>query len=104
MIWPALVATTMSAMVASSVSPDDRLDAPATAAFLTADALAGALIGKIGGSTGTIKGATIFLVGSESVIEVDDKTQGPLYLTINDIPAGMKDNSGSLKVTISDSL
>jgi hypothetical protein len=59
----------------------------------------GALIGKIGGSISSIDDATIFLVGSYSVLTLD-KQAGPLYLTINDAPAFLSDNSGELKVTI----
>jgi hypothetical protein len=59
----------------------------------------GALIGKIGGSGASSDDSEIFLVGSVAVITID-KTQGPLYLTINDAPEFFGDNDGSLEVTI----
>lgn len=68
--------------------PDGDLESPGTP------------IGKISGSTGAVKNADAFLVGSYAVIESDEKKQGPLFLTINDVPAGIQGNRGSLRVTI----
>jgi hypothetical protein len=59
----------------------------------------GALIGKIGGSNNAIDDAAIFLVGSYAVITLEKQT-GPLYLTINDAPEFLSDNTGELKVRI----
>src|ERR1035437_4230851 len=64
--------------------PDGDLAAKAVEAALSTDALTGALIGRIGGSSGSVKNAATFVVGSEAVIEIDEKTRGPLYLTMND--------------------
>jgi hypothetical protein len=72
---------------------------PATCLF--PDAPAGALIAKIGGSSaGKSDGTKLFVVGSYCVIELDDKTKGPLYLTMNHDPMSSLERGGSLKVTI----
>ncbi len=67
---------------------------------LSQDALVGALIGKLGGSSASVKNSNAFVVGSYCVLEVAETSKGPLYLTINDLPAGMGDNSGKLLVSI----
>jgi hypothetical protein len=69
--------------------------------LLTGKAPIGALIAKIGGSNITAQDADIQVVGSLAVIVVQDKTSGPLYLTINDALGCFDDNSGELTVTIS---
>ena len=84
--------------------PDGDLEAGTVTGLLSADALPGALIGKIGGSSAAIKNAAVFVVGAEAIVEVDDKTKGALYLSINDAPAGFADNDGKLQVTIWESL
>jgi hypothetical protein len=75
---------------------------PATC--LMTDAPPGALIAKIGGSTaGKTDGLKLYVVGSFCVIELDDKTKGPLFLTMNHDPMSSLERNGSLKVTISQS-
>jgi hypothetical protein len=75
---------------------------PATCLFT--DAPPGALIAKIGGSTaGKTDGTKLFVVGSYCVVELDDKTKGPLYLAMNNDPMSSLERSGSLQVTISQS-
>jgi hypothetical protein len=72
---------------------------PANCMF--ADAPAGALIAKIGGSTaGKTDGIKLFVVGSYCVIDLDDKMKGPLYLAMNSDPMSSLDRSGSLLVKI----
>ena len=86
---------------------------------------AGALIGKIGGSTAgsgavgassttvtTTAGSMpvvasdgqLFVVGGHCVFELIDPVRGPLCVTINDSPDGFGDNSGKLVVTVSEAL
>ena len=67
--------------------------------LLTKSAPLGALIGKIGGSNNSTNDADIFVVGSYAVITIDKQT-GPLYLTINDAPSFLSDNSGAIEVAI----
>jgi hypothetical protein len=64
--------------------PDDRL--------IVTDCAVGALIGRIGGSSATLKGALAaadageaksFPVGSYTVIKLPEKVIGPLYLGFN---------------------
>jgi hypothetical protein len=64
------------------------------------DAPAGALIGKIGGSTAGKNDGTKFVVGSFCVIDLDEKTKGPLYLTMNADPMSSMERSGNLSVVI----
>jgi len=69
---------------------------------LNTAALLGTLIGKIGGSPaekpGT--GAFTFVAGSYVVLAVDEKTEGGLYLTMNDQPGHFDQHSGEIDVTI----
>ena len=65
------------------------------------DAPVGALLAKIGGSTAGAKDGRVYLVGSRCLLEIDEKTSGPIFLTINDELTGMSDNSGSVTVKIS---
>lgn len=61
----------------------------------------GAIIGKIGGSSaGASDGAATFLVGSRCAFETKADWRGILYLTINDEPRGMGNNSGEIEVVI----
>jgi hypothetical protein len=62
---------------------------------------AGALLAKIGGSTAGLADGSVRVAGSKAYFEIDAATNGPIFLTINDEPGGMADNSGELKVTIS---
>jgi hypothetical protein len=84
--------------------PDGDPWMPPSVDALSQDALIGALIGKIGGSSAVIKNTSAFVVGSYCVVEVTDTTKGPLYLTINDVPGGMANNSGTLSVSIWEAL
>jgi hypothetical protein len=59
--------------------PDGDIHSATSADSLMPDALQGALIGKIGGSSGAIKNTGAFVVGSHCVLEIDDKLKGPLY-------------------------
>lgn len=84
--------------------PDGDPEMPPSTDALSQDALIGALIGKIGGSSAAIKNTNSFAVGRHCVVEVTDTTKGPLYLTINDVPGGMANNSGALKVSVWEAL
>jgi hypothetical protein len=66
---------------------------------LNASAPLGALIGKIGGSP-TDKPATSFVVGSYTVIALDEKTEGALFLTMNDRIGHFEDHEQEVTVTI----
>jgi hypothetical protein len=66
---------------------------------LSSTAPAGALIGKIGGSHAE-KPATSFVVGSYTVIAVDEKTEGALFLTMNDQIGHFEDHDLQVTVTI----
>jgi hypothetical protein len=65
---------------------------------LSEDAQVGALIGKVGGGTGDLKG-TIFPVGSLCIFTVPDGGGG-LFMTINDDIGGFDDNDGQITVSI----
>lgn len=68
---------------------------------LLPDAPPGALIAKIGGSTaGKGDGLKLFIVGSFCVFDLDDKTKGTLYLTMNADPMSSLERSGQLSVKI----
>ena len=69
---------------------------------LIPDAPPGALIAKIGGSTAgkTGDGVKSFVVGSFCVIDIDDKTKGTVYLTMNADPMGLLDRTGELRVKV----
>lgn len=84
--------------------PDGDIYFTVPADALLPDALPGALIGKIGGSSAAVKNSGAFVVGSHCVLQVDANTAGPLYLTINDSCLGMHDNSGTIRVSISEAL
>jgi hypothetical protein len=70
---------------------------------LSASAPLGALIGKIGGSPADKPGtnAFAFVAGTYTVVVLEDKTEGPLFLTMNDEVKHFDDHSGSVEVTIS---
>jgi hypothetical protein len=61
----------------------------------------GALIVKIGGSTAGAADGTIRVGGTKAIIQIDDKTSGPIFLTINDDVTGLVDNKGSIKAKVS---
>lgn len=68
--------------------------------LLTRKAPLGALIAKFGGSNGAAADADVFMIGSLTVLTVE-KSAGPLYMTINDVPGLFEDNEGELIVRIS---
>lgn len=59
----------------------------------------GALIAKVGGSDSSPDDGDVFVIGTFAVLTLD-KSTGPLYFTINDVPGFYDDNSGSVRVTI----
>jgi hypothetical protein len=67
--------------------------------LLTKKAPLGALIGKLGGSIGSVDEAEIFVVGSATVLQIE-KATGPLYLTINGAPAMFAAHMGSLTIKL----
>ena len=67
--------------------------------LLTRKAPLGALIGKLGGSAGSVDEAEIFVVGSVTVLQIE-KAIGPLYLTINGAPAMFAAHNGSLTIKL----
>jgi hypothetical protein len=82
--------------------PDGDLEALLGASHtLLPAAPAGALLAKIGGSTAGVNDGSVRVAGSKAYFEIDAATSGPIFLTINDEPGGMSDNSGALQVTIS---
>lgn len=60
----------------------------------------GSLIAKIGGSTAGFKDGHLYIIGRMSVLDIDQSTNGPLFLNINDELTGMWNNSGKIKVKI----
>lgn len=77
-----------------------------TETCLMSGAPVGALIGKLGGSTAGRADGYVFVVGSSCVLEPGASEEipkaGPLYLTVNDLPAGLADNSGTLHAKVFD--
>lgn len=72
-----------------------------TANCLLPDAPPGALIAKIGGSTaGKADGLKSFVVGSFCTFDLDEKTKGALYLTMNVDPMTTAGRQGELLVKI----
>ncbi|HKV61837.1 MAG TPA: hypothetical protein VJO16_07990 [Candidatus Acidoferrum sp.] len=61
----------------------------------------GALIAKVGGSTAGISDGRLFVVGKKALLQLDQNTSGPLFLTINDQLSGLQNNDKSIKVKIS---
>jgi hypothetical protein len=69
---------------------------------LLPDAPPGSLIAKIGGSPAgkTSDGLKSFVVGSFCIIDIDDKSKGTLYLTMNADPMGLLERGGHLYVKV----
>jgi|ERR1700730_12867182 len=69
---------------------------------LITDAPPGALIAKLGGSIAgkTSDGLKSFVVGSFCIIDLDDRSKGTLYLTMNADPMGALERTGQLSVTV----
>jgi hypothetical protein len=61
----------------------------------------GALIAKVGGSTAGTTDGRLFVVGKKALLQLDQNTSGPLFLTINDQLSGLQNNDGSIKAKIS---
>jgi hypothetical protein len=61
----------------------------------------GALIAKVGGSTAGTTDGRLFVVGKRALLQLDQSTGGPLFLTINDQLSGLQNNDKSIKVKIS---
>ena len=68
---------------------------------ILAGAPVGALLVKIGGSTAGTGDGMVRVAGTSAVLQIDEKTSGPIFLTINDEVTGLSDNSGHLQVTLS---
>jgi len=60
----------------------------------------GALLVKIGGSTAGLADCKVRVAGSKAYFEIDAASSGPLFLSINDEPGGMSDNSGEVKISV----
>lgn len=60
----------------------------------------GSVIAKIGGSSAGQTDGSVYLIGSFAVVEIGSSVKGPLYLTINDDPTGLANNSGKMKVEV----
>jgi hypothetical protein len=69
-----------------SCGPDGTRDTAFSPEALMPSALIGTLVAKVGGSPGDKPDTKNigFIVGSYSVIALDEKTEGPLFLTMND--------------------
>jgi hypothetical protein len=90
--------------------PDGYFPNPGCTAMLCTSAACGALIGKIGGSTGDIPdtaggnagpyaGKKVFAVGSDCILSLATAADGgPLFLTMNDNPSNFIHHSGELFV------
>jgi hypothetical protein len=61
----------------------------------------GALIAKVGGSTAGTTDGRLFVVGKRALLQLDQTSSGPLFLTVNDQPSGLQNNDKSIKVKIS---
>jgi hypothetical protein len=90
-----------STVGSSTCSPDgDAFSAVNIANCLYPNGTVGSLIGKIGGSTAGRADGKLFVVGRFCIVEVDEKTRGTLFFTINDEPNGFADNDGEIKVSV----
>lgn len=83
------------------VTPDGDLRASAEQGALVADAPAGAVVAKIGGSTAGKTDGERFAVGSSAVISsATDKRGGPLYIAMNVNPAVRPETNETITVRI----
>jgi hypothetical protein len=104
---PALIAIeakegTWSYSGAKRCGPDGDLNTLVnTGNLILPGAPLGALIVKIGGSTAGVGDGLVRVAGSKALISIDEKTSGPIFLTINDELTGLADNSGELTVKLS---
>lgn len=86
----------------ASCGPDGDLSAViSTGHAILPAAPIGALLIKIGGSTAGVNDGAVRVAGTKAVIQIDDKTSGPILLTINDEITGFADNDGIVKATVS---
>jgi hypothetical protein len=82
--------------------PDGDLNALLSADQMIAGGVSpGALLIKVGGSTAAVSDGLVRVAGSTAVIRIDEKTAGPIFLTINDAVSGFADNSGELDAKVS---
>lgn len=82
--------------------PDGDLNALLSADQMIAGGVSpGALLIKVGGSTAGVSDGLVRVAGSTAVIRIDEKTSGPIFLTINDAVSGFADNSGELDAKVS---
>lgn len=85
-----------------SCGPDGDLNALLSADQMIASGVSpGALLIKVGGSTAGVSDGLVRVAGSTAVIRIDEKTSGPIFLTINDAVSGFADNSGELDAKVS---
>lgn len=92
--------------------PDGDPAITARMGMLCTSAACGALIGKIGGSTGDLPdsatgstspypGKKVFAVGNECILSLPAAADGgPLFLTMNDKPDGFPGHAGDLHVLL----
>lgn len=92
--------------------PDGDPTVTARTGMLCTSAGYGALVGKIGGSTGDLPDTTagssgpyagkkVFAVGAECIVSLPAAADGgPLFLTMNDKPEGFPAHAGDLHVFI----
>jgi hypothetical protein len=79
--------------------PDDRL--------IVSDCAVGALIGRVGGSSATLKGSSSapeagetksFPIGCHTVVKLPDNTTGPIYISFNILSRPLKLESLDLTI------
>jgi hypothetical protein len=92
--------------------PDGDLSKPGVSGMLCSSAAYGALVGKVGGSTGDLPDLTpgttapygnkkVFAAGSDSIIVLPTAADGgPLFLSMNDKPDEFPKHSGELFVRL----
>jgi len=106
------VATIWSPADGVFCGPDGDLTATDRKAILCGSAACGALVGKIGGSTGDLPdspggasgpyaGKKVFAVGTECIVSLPTAADGgPLFLTMNDSPEYFPRHAGDLFVLL----
>jgi hypothetical protein len=104
------VPTIWSPITGKDSGSDGITSTPAKSGLLLNSALYGALIAKLGGSSGDVPDSTsalgpygskkVFCVGSFCVVSLSNTEAGPLFLTMNDSPDGFDQHNGSLFVKI----
>lgn len=105
------VPTSWSPAPNSSCGPDGLPAHPDKMSLLCSTALYGALIGKIGGSTGDLPDTTpgttspwgskrVFAAGTDCILTLALTDGGPLFLTMNDHPEKFSRHSGELLMSL----